>query len=635
MPSSPRPSNLDELLSRPVVLVLLWAGAVTAVALAAGHFWIPLDDGTLAQSAERVLHGQLPQRDFGDPYSGLNAILGAVALHFFGDRLSSLRVPLVVGFALWLPGLWLVARRFLSEAAAAAATLLAAILSVPTYPAAMPTWFTLYLITWGLWCLMGFLQPDSREEPSKVGSRWWLAGAGFLAGLSILFKVVGLYFVAAALLAIAARRGDGSRSYAVVASAGVAAFLALLGRLVLPEATATGIWHFFVPAAGVSGAVVWTTWHTAVNGGATVSETRQDRDGGDKPATRAKEAAGVFLLVGDGLALIAGVVLPVAIFLIPYLASGSVDEWLRGVFVLPTRRLQSAASPLGSWWTAVPGAVAVGLLWIDARLRGAPARRTALGLAALLAVALGLDDALGGGVMESLWYALRGWVPMLAIWGAVAWARGSRPSSGETAVSPGTFALVAAAALWVLVEFPYASPAYFFYVAPVGVLATAALVGGPNRRPGPVLALLAATAAFLGAGYGMGVMAAGDTPLDLPRGGIRVSSTDARTYERVVALVRDHIDGGGLWAGPDSPEVYYLTGEPNPTPTLYEFLDTTPRGIRDLDTLFASHDVRVTVVNRRPLFSAPLDSAAVAWLYRMFPAGDTVGSFSVRWKETP
>ncbi|MCG6956463.1 MAG: glycosyltransferase family 39 protein [Gemmatimonadetes bacterium] len=635
MPSSPVTSNVDELLRRPVVLILLWAGAVAVVALAAGHFWIPLDDGTLAQSAERVLHGQLPQRDFGDPYSGLNAILGALALHFFGDRLSSLRVPLVVGFALWLPGLWLVARRFLSTAAATAATVLAAILSVPTYPAAMPTWFTLYLITWGLWCLLGFLEPGSPGHPSMVGSRWWLASAGVLAGLSILFKVVGLYFVAAALLALAARRSDGSRSYVVVTLVGVAAFLALLGRLVLPGTTPTGIWHFFLPAAALCGAVVWTTWRGVPNRAAAASTPRQNGAVSDEPIGPGSKAGdGVFHLLADGLFFLAGAVLPVAVFLIPYLASGSVDAWFRGVFLLPTRRLQSAASPLGSLTTALPGAVAVGLLWLDTRLRGVMGRRMALGLAALLAVALGLDDALGGVVMESLWYALRGWIPALVIWGAVAWAR--RDASGEGGIGPGALAVVATAALWLLVEFPYASPAYFFYVAPVGVLATTALVGGPNHRPGPVLALLAAVAAFLGAGYGVGVAAAGDTPLDLPRGGIRVSSTDARTYERLSTVVRDHIDGGSLWAGPDAPEVYYLTGEPNPTPTLYEFLDPgSSRGVGHLDTLFVSHDVRVVVVNRRPLFSAPLDSSAVTWLYRTFPAGDTVGSFSVRWKETP
>src|SRR5215831_3019999 len=39
-----------------------------------GHFawqqWLPWDDGTMAQAAERVLRGQLPHQDFNELYTG-------------------------------------------------------------------------------------------------------------------------------------------------------------------------------------------------------------------------------------------------------------------------------------------------------------------------------------------------------------------------------------------------------------------------------------------------------------------------------------------------------------------------------------------------------------------------------------
>jgi len=73
------PPRLDVALHRPAILALLWAAATATVALLIDRYWIPLDDGTLAQSAERVLLGELPHRDFGDPYTGLNALLGAGA----------------------------------------------------------------------------------------------------------------------------------------------------------------------------------------------------------------------------------------------------------------------------------------------------------------------------------------------------------------------------------------------------------------------------------------------------------------------------------------------------------------------------------------------------------------------------
>jgi hypothetical protein len=629
------PSRLDELLRRPVVLALLWAGAVAVVALAAGRFWIPLDAGTLAQSAERVLHGQLPQRDFGDPYSGLNAMVGALAFEVFGVRLSALRIPLVVGFAAWLPGLWLVARRFVEPAAAAGAVVLAAILSVPAYPEAMPTWFSLFAVTWGLWCLLRFLEG---------GPRGWLAAAGAMAGVAVLFKVVGLYFVAAALLAVAAHRAHGSRPYRAVAVAGVLAFLALLGHLVLPGAGASGVWHFFVPALALGWVVAWRGW----------------KGWRGRAGDATQDGAGVRPLLADGVALALGLAIPVVVFLVPYALGGGLGAWFRGVLLLPERRLQGAASPPGPFWTVVPGVVAVAVTASTIRLRGAPARRTALALAALLALGLALDDALQGGVMSVLWYALRGWIPALVVWGALVCGSGSEAlgatasSTSPEAIPSGripdgasaaaaarhgsaaaVLAVLAAAGLWALVEFPYDAPAYFFYVAPLGVLATLAVVGVYRRRAGPVLALLAATAAFLGAGYGAGVALSSPTLLDLPRGGIRVSTADARVYETLARTVREHADGGGLWAGPDAPEVYYLTGLSNPTPTLYEFLDAAPPRVAGLDTLFAAHDVRVVVLNRKPLFSAPATADVVTWLYREFPGGRDVGPFSVRWKETP
>jgi hypothetical protein len=459
--------------------------------------------------------------------------------------------------------------------------------------------------------------------------------------VAILFKVVGLYFVAATLLAVTAHRADGSRLYRAVTVAGVVAFLALLGHLVLPGSGASGVWHFFVPALALGGAVVWRGWH-------------------GRAGEAVSAGAGLRPLLADGVALALGLAIPVAVFLVPYALGGGLGAWFRGVFVLPGRRLQAAASSPGPFWTVVPGMVAVVVVGAATRLQGTGARRTALALAALLALGLALDDALAGGVMSTLWYALRGWIPALVVWGAVAWglrtgtsraaasstsadadSGGRRPDDAAAASPfphrPGVtvFAVLATAGLWALVEFPYDAPAYFFYVAPLGVLATLAVVGVYRGHAGPVLALLAAMAAFLGAGYGAGVALSSPTLLDLPRGGIRVSTADARVYETLVRDVREHADGGKLWAGPDAPEVYYLTGLSNPTPTLYEFLDATPPRVAGLDTLFAADDVRVVVLNRKPLFSAPAAADVVTWLYRAFPAGRDVGPFSVRWKETP
>ena len=51
------------------MLILLGAAGVYAALLLA-RGWIPHDEGTLGETALRVLGGQLPHRDFSDVYTG-------------------------------------------------------------------------------------------------------------------------------------------------------------------------------------------------------------------------------------------------------------------------------------------------------------------------------------------------------------------------------------------------------------------------------------------------------------------------------------------------------------------------------------------------------------------------------------
>src|SRR5262245_46811190 len=53
-----------------IALAVVWLVAFLYLVSVLDHKWIPHDDGALAQAAERVLHGELPQRDFADIYTG-------------------------------------------------------------------------------------------------------------------------------------------------------------------------------------------------------------------------------------------------------------------------------------------------------------------------------------------------------------------------------------------------------------------------------------------------------------------------------------------------------------------------------------------------------------------------------------
>jgi RNA polymerase sigma factor (sigma-70 family) len=73
--------------------------------------WIPHDEGLIAQSAERVLAGELPHRDFGDAYTGGLSFLHAAGFRLLGVRIVSLRVVLFLFFLMFVLALYAIASR--------------------------------------------------------------------------------------------------------------------------------------------------------------------------------------------------------------------------------------------------------------------------------------------------------------------------------------------------------------------------------------------------------------------------------------------------------------------------------------------------------------------------------------------
>src|SRR5713101_6013347 len=172
--------------------VLVIAGIYAGVHI--GRGWVAADDGTLSQSALRVMQGQLPHRDFGEIYTGGLSFIHALAFRAFGVNLMSLRICVFLFFLAWLPAVYYVALRFTSAIAAGAITLLAVAWSYPNYPAAMPSWYNLFFATFGAAALLRYLE---------VRTRRWLVVAGVCGGLSILMKVIGAYYIAGVLLFLA------------------------------------------------------------------------------------------------------------------------------------------------------------------------------------------------------------------------------------------------------------------------------------------------------------------------------------------------------------------------------------------------------------------------------------------------
>jgi hypothetical protein len=122
--------------------------------------------------------------------------------------------------------------------------------------------------------------------------------------------------------------------------------------------------------------------------------------------------------------------------------------------------------------------------------------------------------------------------------------------------------------------------------------------------------------------------------LSLPRaGGLIVEPNVARTYEQLIPLVQSHAVGKFIYAAPDCPEVYFLSGFQSPTRYYFDYADDLSdrytRILQALDQL----GVKVIVLNKEPKFSGPIPQTIRDELTQRFRRSTAIGSFEVRWRE--
>jgi hypothetical protein len=200
---------------------------------------------------------------------------------------------------------------------------------------------------------------------------------------------------------------------------------------------------------------------------------------------------------------------------------------------------------------------------------------------------------------------------------------------------------MAVTAMCSLVQFPFAAPVYFLYAAPLVILLAAALFASAPRPPrfalGAVIVFLLLFAALPITPYYLGIRHephSQSAELQLPRaGGLRVESSDAKLYEELIPLLQAHASGRFIYATPDCPEVYFLSGLRSPTRHFFDAAeDTNSQSERTLKAI-ERLNVNVIAISKHPQFSGPLSPDLQGALERRYPNTAEVGTFQVRWKE--
>jgi len=587
-----------------------------SAALASAYFkfgWIPGDDGTLAAGAARVLHGQLPHRDFVENYTGgLNYIHGA-AFRIFGMNLAAMRIPVFCLFLCWVPAVFYVAWRIAPPWGAASATLLCVVWSLPNYPTPMPSWYNLFLATFGIACLFRYLETRHKR---------WLYAAGLLAGASFLIKIVGLYFVGAVLLFLVFReqtlnhssqseKVSGALLYRIFMFGSLLMFLCSVLYLIHPHGSGRII-HFVIPVGAVTAVLV----------------ARERRP---SPGESWQRFACLFGMI---VPFLVGMLAPVGVFLAPYFVSGSVGTFLHGVFGIGMARVSGLAvydppSAIG-FIIAIPPLVA---LWIgfSAKPRAALMASAVVAVLEILLLAIsGKYELMSQLVFESALML----APICVVVGAVGLA--SESAAGMGAVGQQRLMLLlGAAALCALVQFPFAAPIYFCYYAPLLILAMFAVISSWQKSASVPMLCVVLGFYFLFAAVRMNptriyrfsfTHPAAMSRLSLPEaGGLLVPSPE--TYETMVAMVRSHSTNNQVLAFPECPEVYFLTGLENPT------RDDSGARADDVYRVLASNEINVVVIDQKPYFAASKPTPEVmAAIERAFPQSSSSGKYLVRWR---
>jgi hypothetical protein len=598
------------------VLLLVWLTCAAYMGMNVKRGWIPADEGILGQSAERVLKGEMPHRDFNDPYTGGLSYLNAAVFRLFGINLLWLRYLLFAIFLVWVPAFYALGRQFFEPWIAGGITLIAVAWSVPNYPAAMPSWFLLFLASFGILALLKYMNHPKMR---------WLFLAGFCGGLSFLFKSVGLYYIAGGLLFFVFREQNLSRTdtqqsrptpvYVGFLTLCLAVFVFCLVKLAMIPGDLAKFVHFVLP-------------------GLTVGVLLVLREFASSNVRSAKRFSTLFAMV---IPFLVAAALPIIFYFSWYWWHGELTALIRDLFILPFRRVHYAYFEPPDSILELPSLFAAFILIVVARLTGRARSFVSLLIVLIACLLFFTSRKWNPSYLVGL-YSLRGIIPAIVITMLIFRFGKNGPKADK--MDERTFLLFAVTAVFSLIQFPFAAPIYFCYVAPLAILLVARLIIRLNTVPRKLVysagLFYLCFAIFIFRSYAMSdrfIPVDQDVPLRLPRAGnLMVSHEDAAQYEELIPFVNTLAAGTPILAGPDCPEVYFLAGLNNPTPVLVDFLSSNDYTMQMQNLLDRPGFIKVVVINNGPTLSPYYGAQLVLLVHERFSESKRIGTFEVYWR---
>lgn len=574
-----------------VVAALLIVLTATLPGLMTG--WFPQDEGQIGQAAERFLQGELPHRDFDDMYTGLLTVLHALTFKVLGVRTESTRWMLLAASLPFLVSVYRVSRRWLEPLDASGLVVMCGLWGIRLNPESMPSWYILFLTVGMLDALLTF-----QERPNLI----WLFVAGLLAGIAILFKITGIYLIAAGVLILMDYQ---QRQCSASSRWSPGFFLWTLFCILVYSLAASRLWsasdplmsalHLTLPAFGLGISVLAGEW--------------QRGRGAFWERARTWLRLQLVFAVGGFLPLLA--------WLLWYWQAGALAELYEGLIVLPQRRLEHAgASFPGPAAFLLSGAVFGAVCFAgsggvrSASTSAVHDRRSLRWLAVAIIGLLLVCGHLSAQGRLVCFQAVRNLAPFVS---AILLLRAAR---GVGACSAQAFAIAATLIMGAQVQFPFAMDLYFPYVAPLVFIAgsfglqRAVTAQRQVERRLQLWRVVVAGLSLFALLQLKSVVPLGNVsdapahltgkPLNFTRCGLTVESSLGEVYERLVDEIQARTNANeAILAGPDCPEVYFLAERRNPTRLFYDFFRPEMLSTaKELNALADEAGIRLVVIKQ-------------------------------------
>jgi hypothetical protein len=563
-----------------------------AVALSLFLIWqnlllecVPHDEGLLGQSATRFMAGELPHRDFDDPYTGMLNVIHAWAFSIFDVHASSLRYFHFGVFSVVLVWFSFFLKKNFSLLTVILAVICLSMWSVLVYPASMPSWYMVYLSLFAGVLILG-----------SGGSSYKLVAAGILLGIVTLIKINGVLFLFSALwgLLLLSKRDESSTS----GNTGLMHALIMSGAILMPLSAIAFLLRHHLDVSHM----LYFIFPNLLFGGLLVSLNR------DIDAIR---------FLKNAFSLVAAYLFVLMVYGFYFYLNNGLTELLHGVFVSPMARVGYAQFPPPHWII-----VFLILIWAVVSFSVKSSFSVFSVIAVIAAILLSI---LSPDISRNVILAFISCIPACLM--VYAFLKKDSLTAGQVFWIPfSTFGL--------LLQYPFFNEAYvsfvFVFCLP-GMLFVFRDEFAVNK--GALCNLLLCVLIILGAiyhspGIDTGAFLVKKTDYNIPRQ--KNQRPPFCLDDELISIVHENSrEDDPILAFPDSPEVYFFTKRKNPTRRIYDFLSLSEEPyLVYLDLVFKGR-IPLVVINQAPAVSPKVEDELLEIISDSYESKKTVGHYVI------